>query len=126
MENGDTSDRTRDTLNVPIPIDSNNPLHMHPSDNPGMMLVLVQFIGAGYNSWRRSILRSLSVKNKLGFVTGEFPRPQPDHNTYRQWVRCDDIVTSWILNLLSKEIADSVEYVVDSAEPWRELEDRYE
>lgn len=45
---------------------------------------------------------------------------------YRQWERCDDIVTSWILNSLSKEIADSVEYVVDSAELWRELEDRYE
>lgn len=43
-----------------------------------------------------------------------------------QWERCDDIVTSWILNSLSKEIADSVEYVVDSAELWRELEDRYE
>ncbi|XP_070005316.1 uncharacterized protein [Nicotiana sylvestris] len=36
------------------------------------------------------------------------------------------MVTSWILNSLAKEISDSVEYVSDSAELWRELEDRYD
>ncbi|XP_075095499.1 uncharacterized protein LOC142173751 [Nicotiana tabacum] len=33
---------------------------------------------------------------------------------------------SWILNSLAKEISDSVEYVNDSVELWRELEDRYD
>jgi len=107
-------------------IDSNHPLYMHPSDNPGAMLVSVPFAGIGYRSWRRSVLRSLSVKNKLGFINGECRRPKSIDPTYRQWERCDDIVTSWILNSLSKEIADSVEYVVDSTELWKELEDRYE
>ncbi|KAH0692446.1 hypothetical protein KY285_019543 [Solanum tuberosum] len=107
-------------------IDSNSPLYIHPSDNPGAMLVPVQFTGIGYRSWRRSVLRSLSVKNKLGFINGDCPRPQSVHPSYRQWERCDDIVTSWILNSLSKEIADSVEFVMSSAELWRELEDRYE
>nr|XP_009613157.1 protein kinase 4-like [Nicotiana tomentosiformis] len=36
------------------------------------------------------------------------------------------MVTSWILNSLTKEIADSVEYVTDAFELWRELEDRYD
>lgn len=36
------------------------------------------------------------------------------------------MVTSWILNSLSKEISDSVEYVSDSVELWKELEDRYD
>ncbi|XP_019230700.1 PREDICTED: uncharacterized protein LOC109211608 [Nicotiana attenuata] len=36
------------------------------------------------------------------------------------------MVTSWILNSLAKEISDSVEYVNDSVELWRELEDRYD
>lgn len=36
------------------------------------------------------------------------------------------MVTSWILNSLAKEIFDSVEYVNDSVELWRELEDRYD
>ncbi|XP_019248441.1 PREDICTED: uncharacterized protein LOC109227698 [Nicotiana attenuata] len=36
------------------------------------------------------------------------------------------MVTSWILNSLSKEIADSVEYASDAVELRKELEDRYE
>ncbi|XP_019257794.1 PREDICTED: uncharacterized protein LOC109236014 [Nicotiana attenuata] len=36
------------------------------------------------------------------------------------------MVTSWILNSLSKDITDSVEYVNDSVELWKELEDRYD
>ena len=36
------------------------------------------------------------------------------------------MVTSWILNSLTKEIADSVEYVSDSVELWKELEDSYD
>ncbi|KAL3357038.1 hypothetical protein AABB24_017622 [Solanum stoloniferum] len=130
MAIGNTSDSTGigngDNTSALTPIDSNNPLYMHPSDNPGAMLVPVQFTGLGYPSLRRSVLRSLSVKNKLGFITGECSRPRSDHHTYRQWERCDDIVTSWILNSSSKEIADSVEYVQNSAELWKELEDRYE
>ncbi|XP_070046341.1 uncharacterized protein [Nicotiana tomentosiformis] len=36
------------------------------------------------------------------------------------------MVTSWILNSLTKEIADSTEYVTDAFELWRELEYRYD
>ncbi|XP_009593383.2 uncharacterized protein [Nicotiana tomentosiformis] len=35
------------------------------------------------------------------------------------------MVTSWVLNSLSKDIADSVEYANDAVELWTELEDRY-
>ena len=95
-------------------IDPNHPYYIHPSDNPGAMLVPVQFTGVGFCSWRCSVMRTLSVKNKLGFVNGDCSRPRSSDPSYRQWERCDNIVTSWILNSLSKEIADSVEYVLDS------------
>ncbi|XP_019223764.1 PREDICTED: uncharacterized protein LOC109205502 [Nicotiana attenuata] len=36
------------------------------------------------------------------------------------------MVTSWILNSLSRDIADSVEYADNAVDLWRELEDRYE
>ncbi|XP_015166201.1 uncharacterized protein [Solanum tuberosum] len=107
-------------------IDPNNPLYVHPSHSPALMLVPVPFDGMGYRSWRRSIMRSLSVKNKLGFINGDFPKPTANSPQLRLWQRCDDMVTSWILNSLAKDIADSVEYVTDSVELWKELEDRYD
>ncbi|XP_019261003.1 PREDICTED: uncharacterized protein LOC109238956 [Nicotiana attenuata] len=84
------------------------------SDNPRAMLVSTAFDGIGYRSWRRSVLRGLFVKNNS-------MSPQ-----FCQWERCDNMVTSWILNSLSKEIPYSVEYANAAAELWKEFEDRYE
>ncbi|XP_019241771.1 PREDICTED: uncharacterized protein LOC109221776 [Nicotiana attenuata] len=98
---------------------------MHPSNNPGAMLVTISFNGIGYRSWRRSV-RAISVKNKLGFINGECKPPEPDSPSLRQWMRCDDMVTSWILNSVAKDIAYSIEYANDAAELWTELEDRYD
>ncbi|XP_070056465.1 uncharacterized protein [Nicotiana tomentosiformis] len=97
-------------------IDASSPLYIHPSDSPGAMLVPVSFDEIGYRSWRRSVLRALSVKNKLGFINGECRKPSPNSVQLCQWERCDDMVTPWILNSLAKEIYDSVEYVNDFVE----------
>ncbi|XP_049374839.1 uncharacterized protein LOC125839908 [Solanum verrucosum] len=107
-------------------IDVSSPLYIHPSDSPIILLVQFVFEGLGYRSWRRGVIRSLSVKNKLVFITGKCRRPFLNSPQYRQWEKCDNMVTSWILNSLGKEIADSVEYVCDSLELWKELEDRYD
>ena len=83
--------------------DTNGVLYVHPSDNPGMMLVPVQFDGTGYRSWRRGVMRALSVKNKLGFIVGSCEKPNANSPQLCQWQRCDDMVTSWILNSLNKK-----------------------
>ncbi|XP_075095169.1 uncharacterized protein LOC142173471 [Nicotiana tabacum] len=107
-------------------IDPSDPLYLHPLDNPSVMLVFVPFNGVGYRSWRRNVLLGLSVENKLEFINGECKRPDSHSPTFRQWERCDDMVTSWILNSLLNDIADSVEYANNAVELWIELEDRYE
>ncbi|XP_015168768.1 uncharacterized protein [Solanum tuberosum] len=91
-----------------------------------MMLVPAQFDGTGHRSWKRGVMRALSVKNKLGFIDRSCEKPNVNSPQLRQWQRCDDMVTSWVLNSLIKEISDSVEYVNNSAELWKELEDRYD
>ncbi|KAH0644772.1 hypothetical protein KY284_032656 [Solanum tuberosum] len=65
-------------------------------------------------------------EEQTGLHKCECKRPAKTDPTYRQWVRCDDIVTSWILHSLGREVAVSVEYVGDALELWTELEDRYD
>ncbi|XP_049410368.1 uncharacterized protein LOC125873475 [Solanum stenotomum] len=89
-------------------------------------IISVAFDGVGYRLWRRGMLRALSVKNKMGFVNGKCKKPAQDDPRVNQWERCDDMVTSWILHSLSKDIADSLQYVNNAAELWQELEDRYD
>lgn len=107
-------------------IDSTDPLYMHPSESVGSGITPGIFDGAGYRSWRRGMLRALSVKNKMGFVNGKCKKPDPRDPLLNQWERCDDMVTSWILHSLSRDIADSLRYVNNAAELWQELEDRYD
>ncbi|XP_016477112.1 uncharacterized protein LOC107798607 [Nicotiana tabacum] len=102
------------------------PFYMHPSDNTSVMLVTAPFNGIGYRSWRRSVLRALSIKNKIGFIIGEYKRPDLDSLQFRQRERCDDMVISWILNSLCRDIADGVEYASNAFELWKELEDKYD
>ena len=64
--------------------DANGVLYVHPSDNPRMMLVPVQFDGTGHRSWRRGDMRALSVKNKLGFINGSCEKPNANSPQLRQ------------------------------------------
>ncbi|XP_070011373.1 uncharacterized protein [Nicotiana sylvestris] len=75
--------------------------------------------------WRRSILIALSTKNKLGFVDGTCEEPKPDSADYPLWSRTNDMVTSWLLNYLSKDIGDSVIYSKAARNLWNILEHRF-
>ncbi|XP_033514282.1 uncharacterized protein [Nicotiana tomentosiformis] len=116
----------KETHNTTNNLDSTNPLYMHPSESVGTTLVPVAFDGTGYRSWGWGVLRALSMKNKVGFITEKCKKPNTDDTTYNQWARYDDMVTSWIQNSISNDLADSLQYVSDARELWQELKDRYD
>ncbi|XP_019261552.1 PREDICTED: uncharacterized protein LOC109239438 [Nicotiana attenuata] len=116
-----------DTGNTPTAAgyDIKHPYHLNHSDSPGMTLVNTVFDGRGYPGWKRSILLSLSAKKKLGFINGACKAPDLNSTNYEQWSCVNDMVTSWILNALSKDIADSVIYSKTAKELWDSLEQRF-
>jgi len=89
-------------------IEPNDPLFIHPSDQPRQILVADAFSGEDFDSWKRTFLIALSSKNKVGFVDGTIARPTNDSPLLLYWQRCKDLVASWILNSLRKEISGSV------------------
>ncbi|XP_059285075.1 uncharacterized protein LOC132038421 [Lycium ferocissimum] len=107
-------------------LDPTNPLYMHPTESARSTLLPVKFDGTGYQSWRKGVLRELSVKNKAGFINEKSKKPEPDSETFAQWEKCDDMVTSWMLNSLSPELMDKLQYMNNAKELWEELEDRYD
>lgn len=64
----------------------------------------------GYAGWSRAIVIALSAKNKVVFIDGTSSEPDSNSPQYKAWSRCNDMVISWILNSLSKDIAESVLY----------------
>lgn len=53
-------------------------------------------------------------------------KPASTDPTFARWERCDDMVTSWILNSLSPNLRDGLQYVNNAKELWEELEDCYD
>ncbi|XP_070004224.1 uncharacterized protein [Nicotiana sylvestris] len=106
-------------------IDASHPYFLHPSDSPRMTFVTSVFDGSGYGGWRRSLLIALSAKNNLCFIDGSCSAPASDSISFSLWTRCNDMVTSWLLNSLSKDIAASVLYSKSAQAFWTNLEDRF-
>ncbi|XP_056697496.1 uncharacterized protein [Spinacia oleracea] len=105
--------------------DPSSPFYLHPTNNTASQLVSVKFGGDGYGHLKRSMMISMSSKNKLDFVNGTLPKPNATHATYQAWLRCNDMMISWILFNLSPNVAKSVLYFGTAKEIWEDLEDMF-
>ena len=66
-----------------------------------------------------------TAKNKIGFVDGTIPKPTPNDLLFSIWCRCNSMVSSWIINDVSRDIAYSLLYIDSAFEVWRDLHDRF-
>ncbi|XP_009771819.1 uncharacterized protein LOC107779476 [Nicotiana tabacum] len=106
-------------------VNSAHSYYLHPSNYPGMNLVSSVFDGKSYEGWRRATVIALSAKNKLGFIDGSLAVPAADSGLQKHWARCNDMVLSWLLDSLSKKIAESVLYSQSAKDLWGDLKDRF-
>ncbi|KAL0366821.1 UNVERIFIED_CONTAM: Retrovirus-related Pol polyprotein from transposon RE1 [Sesamum radiatum] len=100
-------------------------LQLHGSDHPGIVLVSAPLTGNNYLNWSFGIKRALSAKMKLGFIDGTSVKPNAGHPHFEQWIRVDSMVTTWILNSISKDIVEAFMYTKSSRNHWLDLEQRY-
>ena len=100
------------------------PYAIHHSDSPSTILVTPLLTGDNYGSWNRAITMALRAKNKLGFVNGSLPKPELE-SEIQSWERCNDLVSSWILNSVSPEIRPSILYAESAAQIWSDLYDPF-
>ncbi|XLR54908.1 hypothetical protein S83_005580 [Arachis hypogaea] len=96
---------------------------LHSSDHPGLILVSQPLQEDNYAFWCRSMRLALSGK----FIDGSLPKPDPtlDPVLAETWQCTNDIVTTWLLNSISKDIATSVIYAGSAALLWQDLEARF-
>jgi len=73
-----------------------NPYYLHPSENPGMILVSPALDGSNYHTWSRRMKRALLSKNKIKFINGEIQEPAKTDPLHDAWERCNMMVISWI------------------------------
>ncbi|XP_062104190.1 uncharacterized protein LOC133815354 [Humulus lupulus] len=108
--------------------DPAHPYYLHHGDNPDNILVTQLLTGQdNYPLWSRAMRLAISIKNKIGFLDGSITKPSiSDTFLYNAWFRNNNIVISWILNSVSKEISTSILYDESAFEIWTDLWIRFQ
>ncbi|GKD23517.1 cysteine-rich receptor-like protein kinase 8 [Tanacetum coccineum] len=75
-----------------------------------------------YSSWKTSVMIALIAKNKMKLVTGEFPEPTMESDLREIWERKNDMLISWILNIVIKQENCSVEVYYHKLKGWDEYD----
>ena len=117
--------RTTRTIMPMVELSANNYLYLHPGENPTASLVSPVLDSTNYHSWSRSIITALSAKNKVEFILGTHPCPLMNDSTYSAWIRCNNMVVSWLVHSVSLPIRQSVIWMDVAVDVWNDLKTRY-
>ena len=102
-----------------------SPYYLHPGENPTTALVSPVLNSSNYSSWSRSMLTTLSAKNKVEFVDGSIQGYASNHPFHAVWKRCNNMVVSWIVHSVSPSIRQSILWMDDARDIWKDLKSRY-
>ncbi|GKD06930.1 ribonuclease H-like domain-containing protein [Tanacetum coccineum] len=110
-------------------LDAGNPLHVHNSDNSSFVLVPFKLLGtANYRMWNNAMKLALQARNKYGFVDGTCLRDSfaDSEVLCAQWDRCNAMVLTWIMNVVSSDVYMGLVYSENDASVWKDLNETYD
>ena len=106
-----------------------DPLFLHHVENPSLVLVTQPLIGGeNYSAWAHAVRKALLTKNKLGFIDGTLTLSSPLVSTpsnVQAWIRCVNMVGTWLTNSVSPKLQASVIYEDTALEIWNDLKNRF-
>ena len=68
------------------------------------------------------------TKNKLGFIDGTLTLSSPlvsTPSTVQAWIRCDNMVGTWLTNSISPKLVASIIYEDTALEIWNDLKNHF-
>lgn len=102
-----------------------NLLYLSLIDSLSAPIVGVKLTNENFHIWSRSMSLALSIKNKFSFVDGSYLAPDISDASYPGWIRCNFSVFNWILNSVSKDIAQNLISYDNTATAWKDLKQRF-
>ncbi|GKD40241.1 ribonuclease H-like domain-containing protein [Tanacetum coccineum] len=110
-------------------MDVGNPLHVHNSDNNSSILVPFKLLGTeNYRMWNNAMKLALQARNTYCFVDGTCLRDSfaDSEVLCTQWDRCNVMVLTWIMNVVSSDVYMGLVYSENDASTWKDLNETYD
>jgi len=98
-----------------------NFLYLQPSENLVTPLVSHLLDSTNYHSWSHLVIIVLSAKNKLEFIKGLIPQPSELDPTFASWIRCNNMVASWLVHSIFVPIRKSIIWMEKALDVWSDL-----
>ncbi|GAA0151044.1 hypothetical protein LIER_43130 [Lithospermum erythrorhizon] len=67
------------------------------------------------------MLIALQARDKVCFINGDFMKPGQDDTYYKQWVKVNVTLISWMLNAMTKDLARGFAYASNDFSLWEEI-----
>ncbi|CAH9127240.1 unnamed protein product [Cuscuta epithymum] len=107
--------------------DPTSPYYLHPGDHSGNRIIYETFTGDNFSAWKKSVVMSFTVKNKLGFLDGSIEQPSSDDQLRNSsWYRINALLLSWLMYSISPEIRSTFLYFTNAKDLWDEIKLRYD
>lgn len=85
-----------------------SPYYLHPNENPSLVLLSSLLTEMNYHMLARLMRMNFPPKNKLKFIDGSINTPDTGDPLYMYWKRCNTMLLSWLLRLVSDNIVRSI------------------
>jgi len=122
MENSDINSNQRQGE---VDYYNNDQFCLHSSDHPGSQIVNLKLSRPNFQKWSRSVKIALRTKGKLDFLDGTCVKLSQNSTKFDQWIKCDSVVVSWLLNSKVPEFSEAFLHVNFAQELWDELTKRF-
>ncbi|GKC15932.1 cysteine-rich receptor-like protein kinase 8 [Tanacetum coccineum] len=74
---------------------------------------------------KMSLMIALNAKKKMKIITGEFAEPRMGSELRALWEMNNDMLISWILNTVSKQIGNNLNFINSASKLWLKLQEHY-
>jgi hypothetical protein len=93
--------------------------------NIAQRLSLVLLKEFNYLHWSRAVTIAINGRSKLGFINSSISSPNMDYPEYEIWLSKDQLVMSWILNSMERNLAEIFSYSESAHDLWNAIRDMY-
>ncbi|XP_057958718.1 uncharacterized protein LOC131151495 [Malania oleifera] len=123
MASSESNDQTNRITPPTTETSSPNLYFLNSNENPGNILVTQPLLGMkNYHSWSRAMILALTAKRKIGFTNDKIVEPSPESPLYEDWLSCNKMVISWMINSMHVDVSNSIMYCQTAREMWLELQ----